>query len=144
MGMKVAAALALSLLVNASTADAQSAGFSLGGGIDTPLGDFNKNAKLGFHGLAAVSFMPEGAPVGLQLDGSYSQFSDDTPDDVKFQLIYGTGNVVYNFRTSEENQVRPYLIGGAGIYNFKQKGDAIPAKPPRRSLGSMQVPGSTS
>ena len=83
---KAVAALALGLLVSASTAHAQGAEFSLGGGIDNPLGDFNDAAKLGFHGLAAVSFVPTGSPVGFQVDGNYSQFSDDTPLDVKFQM----------------------------------------------------------
>jgi len=120
-------ALALGLLVGVSTAHAQGAEFSLGGGIDNPLGDFNDAAKLGFHGLAAVSFVPEGAPVGFQIDGNYSQFSDDTPLDVKFQMIYGTANVVYKFKTSETTTVRPYLIGGGGVYNFKTKGDDVPS-----------------
>ena len=123
---KAVAALALGLLVSASTAHAQGAEFALGGGIDNPLGNFNDAAKLGFHGLAAVSFVPEGSPVGFQVDGNYSQFSDDTPLDVKFQMIYGTGNVVYKFKTSEETQFRPYLIGGAGVYNFKLKGNDVP------------------
>jgi hypothetical protein len=123
---KAVAALALGLLVSASTAHAQGAEFSLGGGIDNPLGDFNDAAKLGFHGLAGVSFVPEGSPVGIQVDGNYSQFKDDTPLDVKFQMIYGTANAVYKFKTSEESQFRPYLIGGGGVYNFKVKGDDVP------------------
>ena len=123
---KAAAALALGLLVSASTAYAQGAEFSLGGGIDNPLGDFNDSAKLGFHGLAGVSFVPEGSPVGIQVDGNYSQFKDDTPLDVKFQMIYGTANAVYKFKTSEDTRFRPYLIGGGGVYNFKVKGDDVP------------------
>lgn len=124
---KAVAALALGLLVSASTAHAQGAEFSLGGGIDNPLGDFNDAAKLGYHGLAAVSFVPTGSPVGFQVDGNYSQFTDDTPLDVKFQMLYGTGNVVYKFKTSEASQFRPYLIGGGGVYNLKFKGDDVPA-----------------
>jgi len=118
--------LVAGLIVSASTAQAQGAEFSLGGGIDNPLGDFNDAAKLGFHGLAGVSFVPEGSPVGIQVDGNYSQFTDDTPLDVKFQMIYGTGNVVYKFKTSEDSRFRPYLIGGGGVYNFKIKGDDVP------------------
>jgi hypothetical protein len=123
---KAVAALALGLLVSTSTAYAQGAEFSLGGGIDNPLGDFNDGAKLGFHGMAGVSFVPEGSPVGIQVDGNYSQFSDDTPADIKFQMIYGTGNVVYKFKTSEDSRFRPYLIGGGGVYNLKFKGDDVP------------------
>ena len=103
---KAVAALALGMLVSTSALHAQGAEFSLGGGVDLPLGDFDDVAKLGFHGLAGVSVVPANWPVGIQVDGSYSQFKDDTPLDVdKYQLIYGTANVVYKFKTSEESPV---------------------------------------
>ena len=60
------------------------------------------------------------------MDRNWSQFSDDTPADVKYQVIYGTANLVYKFKTSEESKFRPYLIGGGGVYNFKAKGDDVP------------------
>src|SRR5829696_7460057 len=87
---KAVAALVMGMLLSASALHAQGAEFSLGGGIDLPLGDFDDAAKLGFHGLAGVSVVPTNWPVGIQVDGNYSQFSDDTPADLKFQLIYGT------------------------------------------------------
>jgi hypothetical protein len=121
---KAVAVLALGMLVSTSALHAQGAEFSLGGGVDLPLGDFDDVAKLGFHGLAGVSVVPANWPVGIQVDGSYSQFKDDTPLPVdKYQLIYGTANIVYKFKTSEESRFRPYLIGGGGVYNFKAKGD---------------------
>jgi hypothetical protein len=123
---KAVAALAIGMFVSASGLHAQGAEFSLGGGVDLPLGDFDDVAKLGFHGLAGVSVVPTNWPVGIQVDGNYSRFSDDTPFDVKFQLIYGTGNIVYKFKTSEDTRFRPYLIGGGGGYNCKVKGDDVP------------------
>jgi len=122
---KAVAALALGMLVSTSALRAQGAEFSLGGGVDLPLGDFNDAAKTGFHGLAGVSVMPANWPVGIQVDGNYSRFNDDTPLDVKYQLIYGTANLVYKFKTAEESRFHPYLIGGGGVYNFKAKGDDI-------------------
>ena len=103
--------------------------FSLGGGLDLPLGNFDDAAKMGFHGLAGVSFIPNAWPVGIQVDGNYSRFSDDTPLDVKFQMIYGTANVVYKFKSSEDSKFRPYLIGGGGVYNFKATGNDVPDVP---------------
>jgi opacity protein-like surface antigen len=105
---------------------AQGAEFSLGGGATLPLGSFDDAFKLGWHGTGAVSFVPQNIPVGFQIDGTYSQLSDETPADIKSQLIYGTGNVVYKFKVSEETKFRPYLIGGAGAYNIKAKGDGVP------------------
>jgi hypothetical protein len=129
---KSAAALALATLLTAPTVRAQGAEFALGGGVGIPLGDFDDEAKVGWHGLAAVSFVPEGWPVGIQVDGSYQQFSlDDAAvpagfSDLKTRLIMGTANLVFKFKTSEESTFRPYLIGGGGVYNSKVTGQDDP------------------
>jgi hypothetical protein len=119
------------MLLGAPALRAQGAEFSLGGGVGVPLGDFDDAAKLGWHGLAAVSFVPNGWPVGIQIDGSYQQFSlDDAAfpgfDGLKNRLIMGTGNIVFKFKSSEESTFRPYLIGGGGVYNSKVTGSDDP------------------
>lgn len=116
------------LMASAGTAPAvaQGAEFSLGGGVTLPLSDFGDAASTGFHGLAAVSFVPSGFPVGIQVDGMFQRFGvDNVPDgfDGNFQVLQGTANAVYKFKTSEESKIRPYLIGGVGLYNFKATGD---------------------
>ena len=126
------AALAVAMLLSPPALRAQGAEFSLGGGIGIPLGDFDDAAKLGWHGLAGVSFVPEGWPVGIQIDGSYQQFSlDDAAfpgfDGLKNRLIMGTGNVVFKFKTAEDSRFRPYLIGGGGVYNSKITGSDDPS-----------------
>ena len=128
---KGAAVLALSLMLGAPAVHAQGAEFALGGGLGLPLGDFDDGAKLGWHGLAAVSVVPEGWPVGLQFDGSYQQFSledDAVPGftGLKTRFIMGTANIVFKFKSSEESTFRPYLIGGPGIYNGKTTADDDP------------------
>jgi len=130
------AALAVGMLLGAPALHAQGAEFSLGGGIGIPLDQFDDAAKLGWHGLAAVSFVPNGWPVGIQIDGSYQQFNlDDTAfpgfSGLKNRFIMGTGNIVFKFKSSEESSFRPYLIGGGGVYNSKitgsdDPGDVIP------------------
>jgi len=134
--MGVLALLAGSTLY-ATSALAQGEGtgveFGLGGGVSIPSGDFDDIAKLGWHGLAEVSFVPQSLPVGFQIDGSFSRFGVEDAAaagfDLKYQMIYGTGNVVYKFKTSEDSKFRPYLLGGVGVYNFDVKGpdaDLIP------------------
>lgn len=113
---------ALMASVGAAPVLAQGAEFSLGGGVTVPLGNFDDAAKLGWHGTAAVSFVPQSVPVGFQIDGTFSRLSDETPDDIQAQLIYGTANVVYKFQSSEGARFRPYLIGGGGVYNLDSKG----------------------
>jgi|SRR6185437_5851415 hypothetical protein len=107
--------------VSASPLRAQGPEFALGGGIANPLGTFNDATKLGWMGLAAVSFVPTGSPVGIQIDGQYHQYPFDAVGGHERFLI-GTGNIVYKFKTSETSTVRPYLIGGGGVYNFKRTG----------------------
>ncbi len=123
---KGAAALALGMLLSAPTARAQGAEFSLGGGIGIPLGSFDDAAKMGWHGLAAVSFVPNGSPVGIQFDGQFQQYKLDVTGDLKDRLLIGTGNIVYKFKTSEDSRFRPYLIGGGGVYNLKTTGNVTP------------------
>lgn len=120
---KAVAALALGLMVSASALHAQGAEFSLGGGIANPLGTFNDGTKLGWMGLAAVSFVPTGSPVGIQIDGQYHQYPFEVGGGHERFLI-GTGNIVYKFKTSEETRFRPYLIAGGGVYNFKGTGSS--------------------
>jgi hypothetical protein len=107
------------MLLSAPAVRAQGAEFALGGGVGVPLGDFDDGAKLGWHGLAAISFVPNGWPVGIQFDGSYQQFGRADASTFKTRLIQGTGNVVFKFKTSEESTFRPYLLGGVGVYNSK-------------------------
>jgi hypothetical protein len=125
------AALVAGMLLGAPALRAQGAEFALGGGLGLPLGDFDDDAKLGWHGLAAISFVPEGWPVGIQFDGSYQQFSLDEErfpgfTGLKTRFIMGTGNIVFKFKTSEESTFRPYLLGGVGVYNGKTTADDDP------------------
>jgi opacity protein-like surface antigen len=116
------AALTAAMLLGAPALRAQGAEFSLGGGLGIPLGSFDDAVKMGWHGLAAVSFVPNGSPVGIQFDGQYQQYKIDGSSSLKDRFIMGTGNVVFKFKTSEESAFRPYLIGGGGVYNFKTTG----------------------
>jgi hypothetical protein len=122
------------LMASVGTAPAVAQGgakFSLGGGLTLPLGNFGDAVGTGFHGLAAVGFQPANFPVGIQVDGMYQRLGiDDDPVfgevDANIQLIQGTANAVYKFQTSEETKVRPYIIGGVGVYNVKATGDDVP------------------
>jgi outer membrane protein with beta-barrel domain len=126
MIQRVGTSLALALVLGASALRAQGAEFSLGAGVGVPLGNFDDVVKMGWQGTAAVSFAPRNLPVGIQVDGSFSQFSDESPLDIKSQLIYGTANAVYKFESSKDTRFRPYLIGGGGVYNSKETGsDAL-------------------
>ena len=123
---KSIAALALGMLVSAPALRAQGAEFSLGGGLGIPLGSFDDAVKMGWMGLAAVSFVPNGSPVGIQFDGQFQQYKIDGTGDLKDRMLIGTGNLVYKFKSSEESRFRPYLIAGGGVYNLKTTGNVTP------------------
>jgi hypothetical protein len=114
------------MLLAAPALRAQGAEFALGGGVGFPTGSFDDGAKIGWHGLAAISFVPNGWPVGIQIDGQYQQYKLEGTTSLKDRIILGTGNLVFKFKTSEESTFRPYLIGGGGVYNVKTTGNVTP------------------
>ena len=118
--------LGFALVLGASPLRAQGVEFSLGGGLGIPLGSFDDVVKVGWQIIGAATYRPRALPVGFQVDASFSRFSDETPFDIQNQLIYGTANAVYRMASSRETRLRPYLIGGLGIYNSKATGsDAL-------------------
>ena len=123
-------AVAVGVGLSAARAEAQGAtrfDFAVGGGVSVPTGDFDNAAKLGWHGTAAVRVFPQAMPVAFQVDGNFARLSDESALDISQQLIYGTGDVLYQFQTSEQTRFRPYLIGGVGVYNLDPKGNDVPA-----------------
>jgi len=123
---KVVPAALAGMLIALSRLDAQGAEFSLGGGVGVPLGTYDDVVKIGWQGTAGLSFVPHSLPFGIQIDGNYAQFCDESALDIKSQLIYGTANAVYKFQSSESSRFRPYLIGGAGVYNSRATGSDAP------------------
>ncbi len=119
----VAARVAIGLvgvLATARVAHAQGAEFSLGAGASIPLSNFGDRAKTGYHGLVGISFAPSSFPLGIQIDGQYHRLKQDASVGNRTnQIIMGTGNLIYKFKSSEDSKFRPYLIAGGGIYNFK-------------------------
>lgn len=108
------------MLAGARSAHAQGAEFSLGAGATVPLSNFGDVAKTGYHGLVGISFAPSSFPLGIQIDGQYHRLKQKPiVGDRTNQIIMGTGNLIYKFKTSEDSKFRPYIIGGGGIYNFK-------------------------
>jgi Outer membrane protein beta-barrel domain len=110
----------VSVVASARVANAQGAEFSLGAGASLPLSNFKDVAKTGYHGLVGISFAPSSFPLGIQIDGQYHRLKQKASVGNRTnQIIMGTANLIYKFKTSEDSKFRPYLIGGGGIYNFK-------------------------
>lgn len=97
-------------LTSGDISDSHNSGFNIAGllefrGVASP---FALRAEVGYHGLGgkSVSFSdPDFGTVSAKVDG--------------LSMITATANGVYSFPTAATSSVRPYLIGGGGIYNFK-------------------------
>ena len=100
-------------------ASTRSFNIGIAGGVTMPLGDFGDFYGTGFNVMGSLGFRPQTLPVGISFDVAYHSLSGE--DDGLFEaedirIISGTGNVVIPFATS--GGIRPYVIGGVGIYNF--------------------------
>jgi hypothetical protein len=117
MSRKLLTAAALAAFaLPAATARAQ-AGLGLAAGLSLPKGDFGKVTDAGYHVTGLIGIRAATAPVGLRLDGSFSEFNYKASlggrSGAKARLLYATANVVL---TSSGNSA-PYVIGGFGIYH---------------------------
>ncbi len=103
----VGAIAALAILIAASPVAAQ--GIRFGAGVG-PTFSLESGGGTDFHVMGTAAFGREvDHPVSFRIDGML-QFRTGS------DLFIGTGNVVYNFAVSEDTRIRPYVIGGAGIY----------------------------
>jgi hypothetical protein len=103
----VATAAVLAILTCGSTVAAQGVRFGAGVG---PTFSLESGGGTDFHVMGTAAFGGEaGHPVNFRIDGML-QFRTGS------DLFIGSGNVVYNFIVAEDTRIRPYAIGGAGIY----------------------------
>jgi hypothetical protein len=117
----VVVVVVLVVTARSRSAAAQGVTVSVGGGAALPLGTLNTVTDAGAHGLAAVSIAPANLPVSIRIDGMYNHFglSSSVGIDGHFRVFHGTANAVYRFPAGETSTIRPYLIGGLGVYNYK-------------------------
>lgn len=123
-------ALALALAVPA-LAGAQDVGatraFSLGiaAGATVPTGDFADAYGTGFNIMGTLGFQPAAMPVGIRFDLMYHSLpGEDLGGVVELEdlnIIAGAANAILT--VSNSGGVRPYLIGGIGMYRADGGGD---------------------
>ena len=124
MHKRLASVGALALALAASAAGAQNVGetraFSLGiaGGATVPTGDFGDLYGTGFNVMGSLGFQPAALPVGVRFDVAYHSLPGGDVGGVfeldDLSIISGTANAVLT--VSNTGGVRPYLIGGVGLY----------------------------
>jgi opacity protein-like surface antigen len=104
--------------------------FGFGGGASLPIGSTSDALTAGPHGILSFSWIPAGSPgLGIQLDGMYQYISGDENKvgglDVNQQVLDATLSVLYRLPGTAESRIRPYVLGGGGVYNFDLKGNDV-------------------
>jgi opacity protein-like surface antigen len=114
-----AVALASTLGVSALQAQANPIAFGVVAGASVPLGDFGDFAKTGWHAGGLVQWNGAAFPLGIRGEVVYHSFGSEQTvggEDVDFNLLTATVNGVFMFPMTEPATVRPYIIGGGGLY----------------------------
>lgn len=110
-------AVGLAVALSAQAAQAQmGVSLGLGGGAVVPTGTFGDGLGTGWSAMVVARVKPALSPVGLQLDGFYDRFSLDGGIDGHSRIIGTTADAVFAMPGA---LVKPYLLGGIGIYNGK-------------------------
>ena len=111
---------AAALALTAAAAGAQRPTVGLGGGATFPVDDVGETNGAGWHGLVTMGYRPAASALGFRLDGMYHDLgADDVAGARDLRAIALTGNIVLEMPGMN---VRPYLVGGAGLYNTRFEG----------------------
>jgi hypothetical protein len=97
--------------------------FGLGAGMDVPLAAWLGVAKLGPTAHAHLGFFPGASPIGLRIDGDFSNLGrreTDCPACSSTKLISGSANLVLRIPLDRKSPINPtvYFLGGGGVDKF--------------------------
>jgi opacity protein-like surface antigen len=115
----LAAALAAPTLVSAQAAADKPLSFGVSGGLSLPMGDLGNAANAGFTVAGHVFFKPATVNVvRFRGDVAYDKWGvKDAGGNADLRSLSFVANALYDVPT--QSNVRPYLIGGLGLYNSK-------------------------
>ncbi len=111
-----AAALASMLAVSPLQAQANPIAFGVVAGASIPLGDFADFANTGWHAGGLAEWNGPVFPLGIRGEVVYHKFGSKQSDEASLNLLTALINGVWLFPMNEPATVRPYLIGGGGLY----------------------------
>lgn len=88
-------------------------------GAAVPVSDLSESHTTGYHVAAHLGIEPSSLPFGVRLEGFYNVFGarvEEIVGDARFRVVAGSVNLVHPLGATS---IRPYLIGGVGVYNAK-------------------------
>lgn len=121
MTLSLAALAVLAAFAPSSYAQsAKAVSIGISGGVAIPVSDLGNDFSTGYNGTVSLSLNSVGTPLGIRFDGMYNKLSarDDRivslPD---ITITSANANLVYALPGTG---IRPYLIGGGGVYGYKR------------------------
>lgn len=108
----------------AMTAQSSPRPVSLGisGGLSLPTGDFGSGLASGYS-VAGHVFLSPSAMRSLRFRGDVSYDSWDIENtNSSTRSLAGIANAIFDVSTSSTSTVKPYFLGGLGIFNGKNSG----------------------
>lgn len=112
------AALAAPAALSAQTSE-KPVSIGVSGGLSLPTGDFGEGLNSGYNVTGHVYFKPASLQsIRLRADVSFDRFSVDGLD-ANFRTLGLVGNAIYDFPTASSSMIKPYLVGGLGLFNSK-------------------------
>jgi hypothetical protein len=111
---------AVAFVAFASVAQAQRPVFGVAAGLTAPQGDFGDFVDNGYHIGAAMGFRVPALPVDLRADLAYTTFGAKDPVDGNINTLNLSVNAQHTFAGVA---LRPYVIGGLGMYRTSGSGD---------------------
>jgi hypothetical protein len=126
-------AVGLAVALSAQAAHAQ-AGLSLGlgAGAVVPTGTMADGNNTGWNAMIVARVKPALSPVGFQVDGFYNRFGLEGVDGHS-RMIGGTADAVLALPGA---LVKPYMLGGIGLYNGKSTIDGVGSSQSETKFGA--------
>ncbi len=99
------------------------------GGLSLPMGDLSDAVESGYNITGNVYFRPGASRLTFRGDVGYESFGGKGSSSVAgydLNVLSVTGNVLFPLGTNTaEGSIRPYLIGGGGLYRSTAKGTGL-------------------
>lgn len=117
-----AALIVAATVVAVPAAHAQIAtSFSIAAGATMPIGSTADGNDLGYNAIFGIGIKPPLAPIGLRVEGMFSEMARKSVNDANSRTMAGIANVTL----SGAGMAVPmgYLIGGLGLYKNECAGD---------------------
>jgi opacity protein-like surface antigen len=89
------------------------------GGLSVPVGDLGDGFDSGYNITGSVYLRPGTGRLSFRGDVGYESFGSKGSNSLvsaDLNVLSVTGNVLFPIGTAAEGGIRPYLIGGGGLY----------------------------